>query len=89
MIAVAFSQYVFDSYWVHRQKRLRMSGIGRWNGVLYFVPLVLLAGARLEIGSGLTSVLTQTTLAASYALVASTIVSIIDRATAAQRVGGQ
>ena len=85
LIAVAFSQYVFDSYWVHRRKRLRMSGIGRWNGVLYFVPLVLLAGARLEVGRDVTSMLTLTTLVASYALVASTTVSIIDRATAALR----
>ena len=83
LITVAFSQYVFDSYRVHRQKRLRMSGIGRWNGVLYFVPLVLLAAARLEVVADLSSLLTLTALAASYALVVSTIVSIIDRATAA------
>ena len=89
LVTVAFGQYVFDSYWVHRQKRLRMSGIGRWNGVLYFVPLVLLAGARLEVGSDVTSVLTLTALAASYALVASTTVSIIDHATAARRRRGQ
>ncbi len=85
LITVAFGQYVFDSYWVHRQKRLRMSAIGRWNGVLYFVPLVLLAGARLEMGPDVRSVLTLTARAASYALVASTTVSIIDRATAALR----
>ena len=85
LITVAFGQYVFDSYWIHRQKRLRMSGIGRWNGVLYFVPLVLLAAARLEVGPDVTSVLTLTALAASYALVVSTVVSIIDRATAARR----
>ena len=85
LITVAFSQYVFDSYWVHRQKRLRMSGIGRWNGVLYFVPLVLLAAARLEVGADLSSLLTRTALAASYALVVSTSVSIVDRATAALR----
>ena len=83
LITVAFSQYVFDSYWVHRQKRLRMSGIGRWNGVLYFVPLVLLAAARLEVVADLSSLLTRTALAASYALVVSTSVSIVDRATAA------
>ena len=87
LVTVAFSQYVFDSYWVHRQKRLRMSGIGRWNGVLYFVPLVLLAGARLEVGSDATSVFTLTARVGSYALVASTTISIIDRATAAHRTG--
>ena len=88
LIAVAFSQYVFDSYWVHRQKQLRMSGIGRWNGVLYFVPLVLLAVARLDVAPALTSVLTPAARAGSYALMLSTIVSIIDRATAVSRVGG-
>ena len=85
LITVAFSQYVFDSYWVHHQKRLRMSEIGRWNGVLYFVPLVLLAAARLEVVADLSSVLTRTALATSYALVVSTGVSIVDRATAARR----
>ena len=30
----------------HRQKQLRMSVIGRWNGVLYFVPLVVLSACR-------------------------------------------
>jgi|TARA_B100002003_G_scaffold230774_2_gene241203 CDP-diacylglycerol--glycerol-3-phosphate 3-phosphatidyltransferase len=83
LIAVAFSQYVFDSYMIYRQKRLRMSGIGRWNGVLYFVPLVLLAVARLGVGSDMTSVLNLTARGLSYALVVSTIVSIIDRGTAA------
>ncbi len=83
LIAVAFSQYVFDSYWVYRQKRLRMSGIGRWNGVLYFVPLVLLATARLGVGFYATSVLELTARGLSYALTVSTIASIIDRATAA------
>jgi len=85
LITVAFGQYVFDSYWVHRQKRLRLSGIGRWNGVLYFVPLVLLAAARLEVGRDVTSALTLTAIAASYALSASTVISIIDRTTAALR----
>ena len=85
LITVAFSQYVFDSYWVHHQKQLRMSGIGRWNGVLYFVPLVLLAVARLEVEPALTSLLTPVARAGSYVLVVSTIVSIMDRATAAVR----
>ncbi len=85
LITVAFAQYVFDSYWVHRQKRLRMSAIGRWNGVGYFVPLVLLAGARIDLGPALTSILTLTARLASYALVVSTLVSIVDRATAARR----
>ncbi len=85
LIAVAFGQYVFDSYWVHRQKQLRMSGVGRWNGVLYFVPLVVLAVARLEPIPALTPLLTLAARLGCYALVASTVVSIGDRATAAVR----
>ena len=85
LIAVAFSQYVFDSYWVHRQKQLRMSGIGRWNGVLYFVPLVVLAVTRLEAIPALTPLLTWAARLGCYALIVSTLVSIVDRATAAIR----
>jgi len=88
LITVAFSQYVFDSYWVYRQKRLRMSGIGRWNGVLYFVPLVLLAIARQEMWSDAASTLLVIARLGSYALLASTIVSIVDRATAAHHAQG-
>lgn len=39
LIAAAFAQYVADSYWVHRQSGLRKSRLGRYNGILYFVPL--------------------------------------------------
>ena len=85
LIAVAFGQYVFDSYWAHRQKQLRMSGIGRWNGVLYFVPLVVLAVARLGAIPASTSLLTGAARLGCYALLVSTVVSIIDRATAVIR----
>jgi CDP-diacylglycerol---glycerol-3-phosphate 3-phosphatidyltransferase len=37
-ITVAFAQYVIDSYWIHRQSKLRGSKLGRYNGMLYFVP---------------------------------------------------
>jgi phosphatidylglycerophosphate synthase len=37
-ITAAFSQYVIDSYWIHRQSKLRGSKLGRYNGMLYFVP---------------------------------------------------
>ena len=85
LVAVAFSQYVVDSYWLHRRKQLRMSAIGRWNGIGYFVPLVLLAAARLEAVPAVTPMLTATARATAYLLVASTLVSIVDRATAARR----
>ena len=74
---------------VHRQKRPRNSVIGRWNGVLYFVPLVLLAVARLDMDTTLTSALTRAARLAGYALFWSTLVSIIDRATAAHGVQGR
>jgi CDP-diacylglycerol--glycerol-3-phosphate 3-phosphatidyltransferase len=38
LVAAAFVQYVLDSYWLHRGRALRASRLGRWNGVLYFVP---------------------------------------------------
>jgi phosphatidylglycerophosphate synthase len=39
LITAAFAQYFIDSYWVHRQRALRKSQLGRYNGILYFVPL--------------------------------------------------
>jgi CDP-diacylglycerol--glycerol-3-phosphate 3-phosphatidyltransferase len=41
LIVAAFSQYVIDSYWIHRQTKLRGSKLGRYNGMLYFVPTCL------------------------------------------------
>ena len=38
LITVAFAQYVIDSYWIHRDTKLRASKLGRYNGILYFVP---------------------------------------------------
>lgn len=82
LVAVAFGQYVFDSYVVHRRKRLRMSTIGRWNGIGYFVPLVVVAAARLEAVPGLTEALMQAARLTAHALIVSTVVSVADRATA-------
>ena len=84
LIAIAFGQYVFDSYLVHRQKRLRMSTIGRWNGIGYFVPLVVIGAARLDVVPSLTGTLLLVARLTAYALIASTVVSIVDRATAAR-----
>ena len=88
LIAVAFSQYVLDSYWLRRRKQLRMSTIGRWNGIGYFVPLVVLAAARLELVPALTPLLTVLARVVAYVLVVSTLISIADRATAAYRKHG-
>ena len=82
LIIIAFSQYVLDSYWKGRQKQLRMSAIGRWNGILYFVPLVVISVSRLASAESVAALLTLTAGAAGYALAASTVVSVIDRAMA-------
>jgi phosphatidylglycerophosphate synthase len=81
LIPIAFGQYVVDSYVWHRQRRLRASRLGRWNGILYFVPLVVIAVARLNVPGLGASVLLATTSALGYALVASTVASMLDRAT--------
>ena len=41
LITAAFSQYVIDSYWLHRRTKLRGSKLGRYNGILYFVPTLM------------------------------------------------
>jgi phosphatidylglycerophosphate synthase len=41
LITAAFAQYFIDSYWVHHQRALRKSQLGRYNGILYFVPLCI------------------------------------------------
>ena len=81
LIPFAFGQYVIDSSVWSRQRQLRASFLGRWNGILYFVPLVLIAVSRLPVPAGATSFLLLTARALGYLLVASTLVSVIDRAT--------
>jgi CDP-diacylglycerol--glycerol-3-phosphate 3-phosphatidyltransferase len=41
LITAAFAQYVIDSYWIHRRAKLRWSKLGRYNGILYFVPTLM------------------------------------------------
>ena len=86
LITVAFSQYVLDSYYLYRQKQLRMSLLGRWNGILYFVPLVVMSAARLVAPGNIASFLTLTAGVGCYALALSTVLSIIDRALAPIRL---
>lgn len=49
-ITAAFAQYSLDSYWFHRQIKFRGSKLGRYNGMLYFVPpcvdILIRLGAR-------------------------------------------
>ncbi len=85
LIVIAFTQYVLDSYWLFRQKQLRMSFLGRWNGILYFVPLVLLALLATKSLEALHAALGLLTQWCAYALIASTLASIVDRAVAPLR----
>lgn len=74
LVAAAFVQYVVDSYWLHRGRSLRTSRLGRWNGILYFAPLVGDIVIRLGM-SALQPVLTLLV----WALVVSTVVSMAER----------
>jgi len=77
-VIVAFAQYALDSHLAHGERGLRMSALGRWNGVLYFVPL----GGVCLSDLGVTG-LGPPTRAFAWLLVASTAGSIADRALAA------
>jgi phosphatidylglycerophosphate synthase len=81
LIPFAFAQYVVDSYVWSRRRQLRASFLGRWNGILYFVPLVLIALARLSGPSSFASFLQFATRVLGYLLTLSTVASMIDRAT--------
>lgn len=73
-ITAAFAQYVIDSYWIHRQFKLRGSQLGRYNGMLYFVPPFL--DILIRLGAG---VLRPLLTILVWALVISTLVSMAQR----------
>ena len=85
LIIVAFVQYVLDSRFLFKQKTLRMSFLGRWNGVLYFLPLVLISASRLPAFINFNQTLEIATYYSSLILLFSTLVSILDRALAPLR----
>jgi phosphatidylglycerophosphate synthase len=79
LITAAFAQYVIDSYWRHwqtklRHTKLRGSKLGRYNGVLYFVPscLDILIRTGLRFLEPLLTILV-------WLLVVSTLVSMVQR----------
>ncbi len=80
LVTFAFVQYVVDSYWLHRARELRMSALGRWNGIFYFVPL----GGVILVKLGL-DFLDAPTRIVAWLLVVSTLVSIADRGLASSR----
>lgn len=88
LISIAFTQYVLDSHFLYKQKDLRMSFIGRWNGVFYFVPLIFLSGAHPAFPVSLTDTMNQMAGIVAILLILSTMISIIDRALAPLRRQG-
>ena len=81
LIAVAFLQYALDSR-IGPSRSLRPSALGRWNGIAYFaalgVPIVRDAFGWSWPGGELV-------MLAGWALVVSTLVSILDRLRALLR----
>src|SRR6202167_21465 len=74
LITAAFAQYVIDSYWIHRHTKLRGSKLGRYNGMLYFVPTCM----DILIRMGLVFLQPLLTILV-WLLVLSTLVSMFQR----------
>ena len=85
LIVFAFTQYVLDSYWLLQQKKLRMSMLGRWNGVFYFAPLVLIGLLQVDMLDNWSAILRSSIVLLSSVLLLSTLASIVDRAIAPLR----
>lgn len=86
-ILLAFLQYSVDSFVLHRQRALRMSFLGRWNGIGYFLPLIILALAQLlpSWQPTLAALLEDAAAGLAWLLLASTVVSMVDRVLALRR----
>ena len=74
VITAAFAQYVIDSYWIHRHAKIRGSKLGRYNGILYFVPSCV--DALIRIGF---RILQLPLMAFNWLLILSTLVSMVQR----------
>ncbi|MEE8556606.1 MAG: CDP-alcohol phosphatidyltransferase family protein [Myxococcota bacterium] len=70
-VLVAFLQYTVDSFLLQGRSGLRMSRLGRWNGILYFVPLAGDILVRLGLGG-----LAPVVLLLSWGLVLTTLLSM-------------
>ncbi len=73
-IVAAFTQYVADSYWFHGRRKLQGSRLGRYNGILYFVPICGDTLFRLGL-----AFLAPVLPVVSWVLVLSTFVSMAQR----------
>jgi phosphatidylglycerophosphate synthase len=82
-VALAFVQYVLDSKSLAGSP-LRTSMLGRWNGVLYFVPLGIVATRE---GAGFAWPSDAVVHLVGLALLGSTVISMADRAWALLRGG--
>ncbi len=80
LVATAFTQYVVDSYWVHRGRALRTSALGRYNGILYFAPL----GGDILVRAGFPGLQPAVTKLV-WVLVVSTVLSMAERLWAVTR----
>ena len=74
VITAAFAQYVIDSYWIHRHSKLRGSKLGRYNGILYFVPSCVDALIRMGL-----RFLQLPLVILNWLLILSTLVSMVQR----------
>lgn len=77
-VALAFLQYTLDSRVVHGSA-LRASALGRWNGIAYFVPIGTVV---VRDALGLAWPAPHVVLWLGWALFASTLLSMADRARA-------
>jgi phosphatidylglycerophosphate synthase len=80
-VALAFLQYTLDSR-VPRGAALRASALGRWNGIAYFVPIGTVV---VRDALGLAWPAPRLVLWLGWALVATTLLSMADRALALRR----
>jgi hypothetical protein len=76
LVVVAFFQYVLDSRTLAGQP-LRASAVGRWNGVCYFVPVGIVVTRE---ALGLSRPTDRLVAGLAWILVATTLLSIADRA---------
>jgi phosphatidylglycerophosphate synthase len=81
LVGLAFLQYTLDSKVAHG-RALRASALGRWNGIAYFVPIGTVV-VRDALGLGWPSAALVRAL--GWLLVASTLLSMADRARALMR----
>lgn len=74
LITAAFTQYVIDSYWIHRHTKLRGSKLGRYNGILYFAPTLM--DSLIRMGAGFLQPLLTILV---WLLVGTTVISMSER----------